>query len=116
MDARFSEEDEAFRRDLAKWLADNLRGEFEAPDLPVVIGELGNGGPARAGSGMELFRQAQKKAASRLPGAVFVPTAAFARPPEMSPNTSHGHHWCGNAESYFLVGDALGRAMIGLLD
>jgi len=38
MDARFSEEDEAFRRDLAKWLADNLRGEFE-----VVRGRGGPG-------------------------------------------------------------------------
>lgn len=38
MDARFSEEDEAFRRDVAKWLAENLRGEFE-----VVRGRGGPG-------------------------------------------------------------------------
>lgn len=30
MDLRFSEEDEAFRREVATWLADNLRGEFAA--------------------------------------------------------------------------------------
>lgn len=29
MDARFTEEDEAFRREVAAWLAENLRGEFE---------------------------------------------------------------------------------------
>ncbi|MEZ4218505.1 MAG: acyl-CoA dehydrogenase family protein [Myxococcota bacterium] len=29
MDTRFSDEDEAFRREIAGWLADNLRGEFE---------------------------------------------------------------------------------------
>ncbi len=29
MDARFSEEDEAFRREVAEWMAENLRGEFE---------------------------------------------------------------------------------------
>ena len=31
---------------------------------------------------------------------------------EMSPNPGHGHHGFGNAESYFLVGDALGRAAV----
>jgi len=29
VDTRFSDEDEAFRREIAGWLADNLRGEFE---------------------------------------------------------------------------------------
>ena len=28
MNTRFSEEDEAFRREIAAWLADNLTGEF----------------------------------------------------------------------------------------
>ena len=28
MDLRFSEEDEAFRKEIALWLADNLTGEF----------------------------------------------------------------------------------------
>ena len=30
MNARFSEEDEAFRREIADWMAENLRGEFES--------------------------------------------------------------------------------------
>ena len=30
MDARFSEQDEAFRREIARWLEQNLSGEFEA--------------------------------------------------------------------------------------
>ena len=42
-------------------------------------------------------------------------TTAFARPAEDSPNTGHGHHWFGNAESYFLIGDALGKAMNKLI-
>ena len=45
----------------------------------------------------------------------FVKTTPFARPKERSPNTGHGHHWFGNAESYFLIGDALGKAMVKLL-
>ena len=45
----------------------------------------------------------------------FVKTTAFARPKDESPNVGHGHHWFGNAESYFLIGDALGAEMIRLL-
>ncbi len=30
MQLRFSDEDEAFRREIAGWLADNLTGEFDA--------------------------------------------------------------------------------------
>jgi len=97
-------------------LVKDIRSEFKSPDLPVVIGELGNGGPAKPGSGMETFRKAQKAGAEKIPHARFVPTAQFARDKDLSPNCGHGHHWFGNAESYFLVGDALGRAMTGLLD
>ena len=96
-------------------LAKDIRAEFKLPDLPIVVGELGNGGPAKAGSGMEKFRAAQKSGTAAIPGAVFVPTSQFARPAELSPNTGHGHHWFGNAESYFLVGDALGKAMVELV-
>ena len=90
--------------------------DLNAPKLPVVIGELGNGGP-QAGANMLAIRAAQKAAAERkeLRGnVIFVPTTAFARPKEQSPNVGHGHHWFGNAESYFLIGDALGKAMVDL--
>ena len=46
---------------------------------------------------------------------LFVPTRDFVRKAEDSPNTSHGHHEFGNAETYFLVGDALGKAMVRML-
>ena len=97
-------------------LIKDVRAEFKQPRLPVIIGELGNGGP-QAGANMLAIRAAQKAAAERkeLRGNVkFVPTTAFARPKEQSPNVGHGHHWFGNAESYFLIGDALGKAMVDL--
>lgn len=97
-------------------LAKDIRLEFKAPELPIVIGELGNGGPAKPGDGMDTFRKAQKAGAAKIPHASFVETTAFARPAGMSPNIRHLHHWFGNAESYFLVGDALGKAMVKLLD
>jgi hypothetical protein len=96
-------------------LVKDLRGAFNAPHMPVVGGELGNGGPARPGSAMEAFRKAQEAGTARIPNARFVRTSGFARPRELSPNVGHGHHWFGNAESYFLIGDALGRAMLELL-
>ena len=45
----------------------------------------------------------------------FVKTSSFARPREQSPNVGHGHHWFGNAESYYLIGDGLGKAIVELL-
>jgi hypothetical protein len=94
-------------------LITDLREELESPNLPVVVGELGNLGKD-AGDNMKRIRAAQRAAVSReeIKGnAVFVETTAYARPKEQSPNTGHGHHWFGNAESYFLIGDALGKAM-----
>jgi hypothetical protein len=91
-------------------LAKDIRQDLKSPTLPIVIGELGNGG-AKAGSNMIAIRKAQAAAAVRIMpkgSAVFVETHKFARAKEDSPNVGHGHHWFGNAESYFLIGDALG--------
>ena len=98
-------------------LIKDVRKEYAEPNLPVIVGELGNGGP-KAGKNMLAIRAAQKAASGRkeLSGNVkFISTTAFARPKEQSPNVGHGHHWFGNAESYFLIGDALGRGMVDLL-
>ena len=94
----------------------DLRKKLNRPDLPVVVGELGNGGE-KAGAHMQAIRQAQAAACNReeLGGkTLFVKTTQFHRPKEESPNVGHGHHWFGNAESYFLIGDALGKAMVDL--
>ena len=95
-------------------LARDVRAEFQTPALPFIVGELGNGGPADEGSGMAGFRKAQRAGTAAIPNAIFVETQQFARPRELSPNVGHGHHWFGNAESYFLVGDALGKAAVKL--
>jgi hypothetical protein len=62
-----------------------------------------------------LAGDAQRSGAEKIENALFVLTQDFARPRELSPNVGHGHHWYGNAESYFLIGDALGEAMKRLL-
>jgi hypothetical protein len=105
-----------YRQNLVHLIHD-VRRAWNRPRLPVVIDELGNGGPD-AGANMLAVRKAQAAAAARpeFKGTVaFVETTAFARPVDQSPNVGHGHHWYGNAESYFLIGDALGQAMKKLL-
>ena len=94
-------------------LIKDVRKDLKAPNLPVVIGEL-TGPWVDAPDAWATLRKAQAAAAARpeFKGTVlFVETHDFVRPAEESPNPGHGHHEFGNAETYFLVGDALGEAM-----
>jgi len=95
-------------------LVSDLRKEFNVPNMPVVVGQLGNEGPVAEGAMFE-FRKAQEAGTKRIKNAVFVKTTDFARPAELSPCPTHGHHWFANAESYFLIGDACGEGMKSLL-
>lgn len=106
----------AYETNLVNLIRD-VRNEFDAPRLPVVIGEL-TGPWVDAPPDWTKLREAQAAAATRpeLNGNVaFVETRNFVRAPGDSPNPGHGHHEFGNAETYFLVGDALGKGMKDLL-
>lgn len=99
-------------------LVDDVRKEWDKPKLPVVVGELGNGGK-NVNSAMKHFRIQQSRIDAHPPfvgNVLFAPTLQHARPAEESPNPGHGHHWFGNAESYLMVGDSLGQAMVRLFD
>lgn len=98
----------------------DVRKDLKSPKLPVVIGELT--GPWRPDAeplppAAASIRKAQE-AASLKPefkgNVLFVETRDFVRKAEDSPNPGHGHHEFGNAETYFLVGDALGKGMLKL--
>jgi HEAT repeat protein len=105
-----------YEANLAHLIAD-VRRDWKRPNLPVVIGELGNGG-ADASPEMRAIRAAQRAVAARkeLRDTVrFVGTQSFQRKPEDSPNPGHGHHEYGNAETYLLTGAALGEGMRLLL-
>ena len=94
-------------------LIHDVRAEFKAPKLPVVIGEI-TGPWVKAEGEWDLLRKAQAGAATRPEFAgnvVFVPTHDFVRKPEDSPNPEHAHHEFGNGETYYLVGHALGEAL-----
>ena len=105
-----------YEQNLVNFIRD-VRKDLNAPRLPFVIGEL-TGPWVEAPGEWATLRKAQAAAASRpeFEGSVlFVETHDFVRKPEDSPNPGHGHHEFGNAETYFLVGDALGKGMKKLL-
>ncbi len=98
-------------------LIKDVRTEFKKPKLPVVVGEL-TGPWVQAPPEWEKLRQAQSAATMRPEfkgNGTFVPTRDFVRRPEDSPNPGHGHHEFGNAETIFLVGDALGKGLLRLM-
>ena len=109
-----------YEKNMVNFIND-VRKDLQAPKLPFVIGEMtgpwmkdAKDLPAAAVA----IRKAQEAAAARLEfkGTVrFVETREFVRKPEDSPNPAHGHHEFGNAETYFLVGDAMAKGMLKLL-
>ena len=90
--------------------------DFKAPKLPFVIAEKGMSGPEEKHPRALSLMKAQADAAKHpdFQGNVaFVPTRSFWRPQEQSP-TGQGYHWNTNAETYYLIGEAIGQAMLQL--
>jgi arylsulfatase A-like enzyme len=105
-----------YEQNLVNMIKD-VRRDLKTPNLPVVIGEL-TGPWVKAPKEWERLRKAQANAANppEFAGNVlFVETHDFVRNPADSPNPGHGHHEFGNAETYLLVGQALGNGMKTLL-
>ncbi len=102
-------------------LIHDVRKDLKSPTLPVVIGDLT--GPWLKGAkdfppAALAIKHSQKAAAHKQEFAntvKLVETGDFVRKPEDSPHPGHGHHEFGNAETYFLVGDALGKGMLSLM-
>ena len=102
-----------YEENLAHLIRD-IRRELGVAKLPFIIGEL-TGPWVEAPKEWKALREAQAAVAERpefKDDVVFVPTRAFVRKAADSPNPGHGHHEFGNAETYFLVGDALGKAAV----
>jgi alpha-galactosidase len=104
-----------YESNLAHFIRD-IRRDLETPGLPFVIAETGMNGPDETHPRALSLMKAQAAVAEypEFKGNVaFVGTKAFWRPVEESP-TSQGYHWNTNAETYYLIGDAMGRAMLQL--
>jgi len=105
-----------YETNLANFIRD-VRKALGVKDLPFVIAETGMHGPEETHPrALSLMRaQAAVAAYPEFKGNVaFVGTKGFYRPPEVSPSRQ-GYHWNSNAETYFLIGDAMGKAMIQML-
>jgi len=98
----------------------DLRKEWKRPDLPVVIANSGFGGWENKQARRVNLMKAQLAVADpakypEFKGTVAaVETRPFWRPKEVSPS-GQGYHWNHNAETHYLIGEAMGRAMVELL-
>ena len=102
-------------------LIKTLRKEFNAPKAPFVVATCGfNGGEGwEPGSSAETIFKAQMNVEDPAKHPDFkgnvksVDTRPFYRKPEVSPR-NQSFHYHGNAETYMLVGEAMGKAMVEL--
>ena len=96
------------------------RAEFKAPKAPFVIATIGFGGWEMAGphltvANAQLAVSGERGKYPEFAGNVLtVETRGSWRDVSVSPS-GQGYHYNRNAETYMLVGDALGRAMVRLL-
>ena len=101
-------------------LINTLRTEFKAPDAPFVIATIGFGGWEMSGHALtvanaQLAVSGEKGKYAEFKGNVkAVETRDFWRDVEVSPRNQR-FHYNQNAETYMLVGEALGKGMVELL-
>ncbi len=97
----------------------DVRKEFQVPKLPVVVATVGFGGHNMSDKFLRILK-AQMAVGDATQHPEFAGTVTsvdirdFWREVDESPR-SQDYHYNRNAETYMLVGDALGRAMVGLL-
>jgi len=91
----------------------DVRKELGVENLPFVIADSGFGGKGETNDRRLMIRAAQAapaKSAKFKGNVICVQTEDFFRPTEVSPS-NQGYHWNGNAETYYLIGEAMGEAM-----
>jgi alpha-galactosidase len=101
-----------YESNMAHFIQD-VRQELGTPRLPFVIAETGMTGPDESHPRALSLMKAQAAVAERpeFQGNVaFVGTKNFWRDKEASP-TGQGYHWNSNAETYYLIGQAMAEAM-----
>lgn len=104
-----------YEKNLANFIRD-IRKDLGVPKLPFVIAETGMSGKAEKHPRALSLMRAQTAVAKykEFKGNVaFVGTKDFWRPKELSPS-GQGYHWNTNAETYYLIGQGMGEAMLRL--
>jgi alpha-galactosidase len=106
-----------YEKNLANFIRD-IRKDLGVKSLPFVIAETGmSGSEEKHPRALSLMRaQAAVAKYEEFEGNVaFVGTKAFWRDQSVSP-TGQAYHWNTNAETYYLIGEAMGIAMKKLCD
>ena len=94
----------------------DVRRDLGVKNLPFVIAETGMSGHEEKHPRALSLMKAQAAAANHREfrgNVAFVGTKDFYRPKEESPS-GQAYHWNSNAETYFLIGDAMAKAMLTL--
>lgn len=108
---------ETYEENLAN-LINDVRREFKTPDLPAVVATVGFGGDRMQDKFLRIL-QAQMAVGDPTEHPEYdgnvasVDTRPYWREVDESP-ANQDYHYHRNAETYLLIGDALGRAMVGL--
>jgi hypothetical protein len=105
-----------YEQNLAHFIRD-IRKDLGAPLLPFVIAETGMSGPEEKHPRAISLMKAQAAVAEYIEfrgNVAFVGTRDFYRPQHQSPSGQE-YHWNSNAETYYLIGEGMGRAMVELL-
>ena len=107
-----------YERNMPAFMRD-VRKELGVADLPFVIANSGFGGHTSHGGVVgrlqKMVQPAQAAAARSVDNVQCVDTRDFCRPQDESPGRGDIEYWYSNAESYFLIGDAMGKAMKQML-
>jgi alpha-galactosidase len=100
----------AYETNLTGFIRD-VRRELGQPELPFVIAALGQYGAAMAPN-IRKVHEAQMAIAKTIPNVSSIDTIPFFFPKEKSPG---GREWDyqNNAASFLLIGEAMGREMLG---
>jgi len=101
-----------YEQNMANFIRD-VRKELGNEKLPFVIAESGMSGHSETHPRALSLMRAQAAVAEREEfrgNVAFVGTKDFYRPPEASPSRQ-AYHWNSNAETYYLIGAAMGKAM-----
>jgi len=107
---------DAYEHNMACFIRD-VRAELGVPELPFVLAETGMSGHEETHPRALSLMRAQAAVAEQeefRASVRFVGTKDFYRPAEASPS-GQAYHWNNNAETYYLIGDGMGQAMVELL-
>jgi Carbohydrate esterase, sialic acid-specific acetylesterase len=95
----------------------DMRKDLGVEKLPFIIAETGMSGFEEKHPRALSLMKAQAAVAERAEfqgNVAFVGTRAFWRPQDQSPS-GQAYHWNTNAETYYLIGEAMGKAMLGIV-